>query len=279
MTRNSVINLDRVSFVLLLLASAGSLQAQRAKFALLKGAEIILLDGEGHELSRLISDKRPKGNLRWAPGGRRLAYQVKADEGPNGRLIIIDLTGQVLKEISLQPVTDPPSFQFRYIEEIAWLTAHTVRVHGSINNWNCGVYDVDVDSGEEISGLIAGQCRVFVSSPDGKHVAYLGATSDGADEQRRETVEIDSEHVAYYGPEGVLRVVADPVWSEDSQMVTFIHKSARTGEAALAFLSIALRCSLSTNGKKEQSAPRLPSLRGSIRKNHSKGRSRKSCYL
>jgi hypothetical protein len=238
MTRNRTRNWYKVSVALLFLGPAWSMQAQPEKFALLRGAEILLLDGEGHELSKLTSDRRPKGNLLWAVGGQRLAYQVKADDGAKGRLVIIDLKGTVLKEISLQPVTEPPSFQFRYIEDVTWLTARTVRVHGSINNWNCGVYDVDVDSGEEIGGLMSGQCRDFVSSPDGKHVAYIGTTSGGPDEQRDDSVEIDSEHLVYRGPGDVLNVVTGPVWSDDSRRVAFVHKNARTGEAALAFLSI-----------------------------------------
>jgi len=101
MTRNRTRNWYKVSVALLFLGPAWSMQAQPEKFPLLRGAEILLLDGEGHELSKLTSDRRPKGNLRWAVGGRRLAYQVKADDGAKGRLVIIDLKGQVLKEISL----------------------------------------------------------------------------------------------------------------------------------------------------------------------------------
>ena len=219
-------------------SSTHSAQLEAEQFALLSGTEIVLVNAQEAELARLTSDKRAKFSLRWVPGSRRLSYEVKDDAGANRRLVIIDLKGDILNEIAILPRTDPPSYTyFRYVKEVTWLTENMVRVYASINNWNCGILDISVETGKELAAHL-GQCGTFVDSADGKHVAYVSLTSGGPDEQRQETVQIDSEDLSYRGSNQVFRVISRPVWSEDSGNVAFVLKTGDTGMVSLAFLDV-----------------------------------------
>src|SRR6266496_1715022 len=99
MTRNSTSIWLLICAFVLGPPSGRPVQMQAERFALLKGTEIILLNDSETELASLTSDKRAKISLRWVPGGRRLSYEVKDNGDAMGRLVVIDLKGEILKEI------------------------------------------------------------------------------------------------------------------------------------------------------------------------------------
>jgi hypothetical protein len=223
-------------------------QAQQAEVALLKDVDettvIILVDEHHKELARLTGDQRRKSDLRWVPDGERLSYHVADPNGALVRLVIVDLKGEILKEIPIEP-NDPEVWRPRFIQDIVWLTERKFRVFGSYNQWNYVTYDVDCETGA-ISNQLVGQGD-FIDSPDGKNTAYLSETLGGPDEQRYETIEIEVHALGprvrdpahYTGPDkGVFRVVAGPIWSEDSKRVALIEKMLTTDEAVLGFLSV-----------------------------------------
>jgi len=218
--------------------------SQERTVALLKDTKeapsMILVGKPGAALILITSDQRPKSELRWVPGGQRLSYRVRDENGALTRLVIIDLSGKITKEIPIEPVTDPPSERPRFIADIIWQTESKFRVIGSITNWNCETYDMDWQTGEGSNGQF-GQCGDFVSSPDGKHTAYLSQTSGGRDEERYQGVQIDGGGeesaqgtpgpILYQGPDkSVFRVISHLVWSEDSKRLAFLKKTVESGQ-------------------------------------------------
>jgi len=203
------------------------------RIALLKDNAILLLASDGQVASKLEGDSRPKTVLRWLPDGQRLSYLVPDNSGAKARLVVMGLTGTVLKEVAIRPVTDPPTEGLRFIEELSWVTARKVRVAGSINPENCEMFDLDVETAQE-SNWQTGECGSFTASPDGKHIAYLDAME--TDDERRDSVGIDNDKVIY-SDGGRMAVLAGPAWSPDSSQVAILEKRADSGEFAVTTVS------------------------------------------
>jgi hypothetical protein len=237
----------------LLCALVVSGPAQVQKVAVLDSKfdiKIIVEDGSGDELS-LPHDERQKFFLRWLPDGQRISYLARASNGALGRLVIVDLTGKVLKEFDIRP-PDQNIQGMRFIEKMFWVGADTVRIGGSINPRNCEIADLDVRTGREVNWA-AGECWTFLPSPDGKHVAYRGLLGWGPDEDREDSIGIDREAARYSGRRGLsypglapnesaraghIQIVAGPVWSADSREVAIVERDLGTNEAAVTVLSI-----------------------------------------
>jgi hypothetical protein len=234
-----IVSLFRLA-LLAVMSAVGLLSATEERIAVLKGQDVMITDTDGKVLIKLPNDPRLKGNLQWLPDGRRLSYIVKGPERSKGRLVIVDETGVVVKEVTVLP--NDPGDGIRFIESVEWVSATKVRLGGSANPRNWGQFDLDVETGEE-SNWQWGCCASFIASPDGKHIAYLGLLAMGPDEERADGVEMDHERVEYSG-EGSLetrpgiRVLAGPAWCEDSKNVVFLERTRGSAETAVTFLSV-----------------------------------------
>ncbi len=140
------------------------------RIALLKADNVLLAGADGQITATLSNDRRPKSLLRWTQDGQRLSYIVPDTAGAKARLVVIDLSGKVLKEVAIRPMTDPPTEGLRFVEQLSWITPEKVRVAGSINPHNCEMFDLEIETAAE-SNWQTGECGSFVASPDGRHVA------------------------------------------------------------------------------------------------------------
>jgi Tol biopolymer transport system component len=206
------------------------------RIALLKADDVIVVGADRKIITRLAGDSRHKSLLRWLPDGQRLSYLVPDDRGAKARLVVVDLKGTFVKEIPLRAVTDPPTEGLRFVEDVAWISASDIRVMGSVNPRNCEIFDVDLATSKESNGHF-GECGSFAESPDGNHLAYLRPVNQGADSDRKDSVEIDDEKNLYSGGDAGIRVISGPIWSEDSGRVAFIEKQRDSGEVAVTTIS------------------------------------------
>jgi hypothetical protein len=217
---------------------SGACASAEERIAVIKGGSICILSDGGRNVVELTADARAKRDLRWLPSGQRISYLVEDDKGAMGRLVIADLAGKPLKEVPIRPITDPPTEGLRFIEDIDWVSDSKVRVEGSVNPRNCEVFDVDLGTAEE-SGDHMGACGSFAPSPDGKHFAALGLESYGPTGDLADSVEVDDDRIIYTGPRpGGVKILAGPVWSEDSARISVIERSNSTGAVALSILSL-----------------------------------------
>ncbi len=205
--------------------------------AFLKDSAIMVIQPDGEMVSQLAGDVRPKGMLRWLPDGQHLSYVVRDDHGAKARIVVVDLKGAVQKEASIRPVTVPPTEGLRFVEELSWISAHKLRVGGSVNPRNCETFVFDIETEKE-SNWQVGVCGSFVPSPDGNHIASLGVLPMSSDEERLDTVVIDNEDVVYGAGENRIRVESGPYWSENSQNIAFVERRVPSGEAAITVLSL-----------------------------------------
>ncbi len=120
--------------------------------AFLRGTNVILASQDGSAISELKAETRPKDTLRWLPDGGGLSYTVASQHGGKGRLVIIDLAGQITNEVEIRPPTDPPTEGMRFVEDVDWVSENVVRIGGSINPRNCENFDLNVKTQKESNG-------------------------------------------------------------------------------------------------------------------------------
>jgi hypothetical protein len=181
--------------------------------------------------------------LRWLPGGRQLSYVVRDPGGAKARLVVVDLAGEVVREVAIRP-PNPSLGGFRFVEELSWVSTTKVRVGGSYNPYNCERVDIDAETGRESNWQI-GECGSLVTSPDGKHFAELGLSGPQPEAEKDNTVEIDCRGprcqlggVAYRGGGFPIKVLAGPMWLTDSSAVGVVEKRLASGETAVTLLSV-----------------------------------------
>lgn len=200
-------------------------------------ATVVIVDRNGHEIVRLSKDKRPKSALAWLPDGEHISYVVPSKEKsePTGHLIVAAMSGSILNEVTVPS----PDDGFRVDDMFTWISAHKVRIERSANPRNCGIFDLDVET-MKISNRQLGACGTFTTSPDGRHVVHLGLLAITPDEDRADSVEIDSDSIVYAGEGNRVKLIAGPIWSADSQQIAFIERNLPSGELSVVVLSMAV---------------------------------------
>ena len=241
-------NVTNLSLRLIVLASAvlslsgPPLTAQQRTAVLMKGdtSDILLVGPDQSAGARLTQDPRRKGSLRWLPDGAHLSYFAGArPKGALGRLTIIDLKGNIEKEVLIRPDETAPASQMRFIEYFDWISNTRVKVEGSFGPWNGEYFELDVNTGKESQPLWG---RRFLLSPDQAHVAHLDVHAMGPEEEHRDRVLIDErgKHELAYPPEGItdMVLVSDLVWSPDSKRVAFLEQQVELKQVGLSVLSV-----------------------------------------
>ncbi len=216
------------------LTLAGARLAGSTDVAFLRGTDVVIVSEDGASTLELRADARPKGKLRWLPWGNRLSYIVKSQAGGKARLVVIDLTGQIVKEIEIRPLTDPPTEGLRFVEDIDWVSEDVARIGGSINPKNCEIFDLSLESQKE-SNWQMGACGTFAYSPDGKHIAYSALEGYGPTEVGLAPIEIDGR-TAYRPSLADGPIISPVVWSPDSLLLAFVEQ----GEAIASVCIVAL---------------------------------------
>ena len=239
-------NVTNLSLRLIVLASAvlslsgPPLTAQQRTAVLMKGdtSDILLVGPDQSAGARLTQDPRRKGSLRWLPDGAHLSYFAGArPKGALGRLTIIDLKGNIEKEVLIRPDETAPASQMRFIEYFDWISNTRVKVEGSFGPWNGEYFEMEVNTGKESTPLWG---RNFLLSPDQAHVAYLDVHATmGPEENYRDRVLIDERGKNDY-PADITDMVllSDLVWSPDSKGVAFLEQQVELKQVGLSVLSV-----------------------------------------
>jgi hypothetical protein len=198
--------------------------------------QVIVVGVDGHEMTRLTQDRRPKSRLAWLTDGNRVSYVVASNDKAQvaGRLVVVDLSGNIIRESPIPP----PDEGFRVDDSFTWVSDHKVRIDRSANPRNCETFDLDIETMKISNGQI-GACGSFVTSPDGEHNVHLGLLAITSDEDRTDSVEIDNERIVYTGGGDRVRVVAGPIWSEDSKDAAFVERRLPSGDLSVTVLSLA----------------------------------------
>ena len=241
--KKTILGLVSAVIVCAALHAAGSWSV----IAALRGTDVLLVDHSSGSVRKLTSDPRGKWALRWLPDGQRISYLVLSGtkEFPKfvmpswPKLVISDLTGQVTREIPIRPAGNSSNPELiRAIEEVKWLSSQLVRFEGSFGPRNCAVFDLDLDTGRTLREWDL-ECATLVSSPDGKHVAYIEPVTMGTWDDRVHRVDIDDDGgVSYAGVGGVpVHVEAGPVWSGDSLRVAVLERQVQSGQMAVTTIS------------------------------------------
>ncbi len=218
------------------------------RIAFIKEDHIFIADSDGNNVRQIDSDSRGKGMLRWDAARNRLAYFVHPVGGEKARLVVIGIGGNTIAEAVIRPPSNPPTEGMRGVEQLEWLANGKAWIGGSINPSNCEMFDFDIQTAEE-SNWVFGKCGSFGRSPDGKHIAKLGAGNHFVPEdQRFDAVVLDQEDLPadlkapgrylYTGGAYKVFVLAGPVWSPDSRNIVVLEKRAATGEAAAVILTL-----------------------------------------
>ena len=207
--------------------------------AFVKDNDILLTDFTGKNVRELkTDDPRDKALLRWDASRRRLSYLADRSDKEVAHLVVIDLSGKILTEAAIPPITDPPEASLRFVDELWWLPNGQVRVMGSVNPMNCVLFDEDIET-QTASNWHDGVCGQFKPSPDGKHMISQHKNYPAAEEDQVDFMQLDDKEGFYNGndPKGVFWL-AGPEWSADSQKIALIEKEATTGEVSLVILTL-----------------------------------------
>jgi hypothetical protein len=217
------------------------------RIGFLKGDHIFIADADGSNARQIDSDPRWKDKLRWDAARQRLGCEVERRGDEMSRFVVMDLSGKLLKEVAIRPVTDPPTRGMRFVEDIEWLPNGRIRVSGSVNPYNFEMFDLDIDTGQESNWQFG--AGPFVPSPDREHMALRGPTDLTDEEHRFDTVLVDRRPdpldpmfhevatIHYDGEDPGIFVLAGPVWSPDSQHIAVIEKKASDQQVAVVILT------------------------------------------
>jgi len=240
-------------FLILALLSPALAQApQAAKAVYLAPDGVNVVPGLNSEPRAVTRDEARKYSVFWSPGGDKIAFL--ADTKPNMSLpllTVVDPGGAVLAKLVLfdghAPDTVGDGFMVpRAISILGWFDSGSVMLEGGLNRWVCELMVMSIRTGK-VSMDLSGQCGSFLVSPDRTHVLTQSNMRYGPEEEWTDGIGVD--HRQLY-PVGTLdsRLLADPVWSPDSQTVALVERVVATGEKRLVLVDLsgkARRVSLS----------------------------------
>jgi hypothetical protein len=208
------------------------------KVALVRDSELWLAAIDGSGLVQLTNDGERKATPAWSQDGAKLAYLPEVDrQKALSRIAVMTLETKEVRQFVFRP-TSANIAGMRFVEQLRMLADNRIALIGSVNPVNCEYVVVDINSGKELSWSL-GLCGSFVTSPDGKHVAYPGAPGMFTPEEDwRQRIEFDNDRRAYTpaGPSG--RLLTDPVWSADSTQIAVLEHDLQTKAKGVVIVSL-----------------------------------------
>ncbi len=232
------------AFLLTFAVGIGYLFAQTAavKAVYRKGNDLFTIGADGKP-QQLTYDDIPKGNPLWSKDGTKIAFERKIDRGVAfDNLMVIDPeTGQTLANLLICPTSPEEGYAIRFIEGIEWLTGDKIAAKGSIDPSSTQTFVYDINTGKELMDYVDNDGGA-VFSLDGEHAASQNGSPHWTPEPDREPeLEIDDERV--YPATGIhVRLLSDPVWSEDSARVAVVAEGYESKQRSVVVCGLKGGC-------------------------------------